>query len=181
MTRITKKTTLKELASWVGKILKDAGIDAVLSGGAVVSIYTDNKYESFDLDFITHSSYKELGKAFEHTGFKRDGRFFRHPQTDFFIDFPAPPLSVGNKPVTEFTEMKSKNRYLKLLTPTYCVMDRLAAYYHWNDQQALAQALMVVHETDNDIDLEKLKEWSSEEGMEDKFEYFFNEYKKHKS
>jgi hypothetical protein len=179
MIHITKKMTLKELASLVGKILKDAAIDAVLTGGAVVSIYTDNKYQSFDLDFITYSSLKELEKVFKGTGFYRDGRFFKHPETDFFIDFPAPPISVGNTPVTEFNEIVSKNKYLKLLTPTHCVMDRLAANYHWDDQQALVQALMVAHE--NVIDFEKIKKWSTDEGMSDKFEYFFSEYKKSRS
>ena len=47
MIQISKKTTLKEFALIVGKILKDANINAVLTGGAVVSIYTDNKYQSF--------------------------------------------------------------------------------------------------------------------------------------
>ena len=70
MIDITKETALKELAAIVGKILKDANIDAVLTGGAVVSIYTDNKYQSFDLDFITYSSYKELEKAFKELGEK---------------------------------------------------------------------------------------------------------------
>jgi hypothetical protein len=176
MIRITKKMTLKEIASRVGKILKDARIDAVLTGGAVVSIYTDNKYQSYDLDFITHSSFKELEKAFDGTGFYRDGRFFKHPQTDYFIDFPAPPVSVGNTPVTEFNEIITEHRYLKLLTPTHCVMDRLAAYFHWNDQQALSQALMVAH--DNAIDFKTIKKWSDDEAMGDKFEYFFSEYKK---
>ena len=171
--------TLKEFALKVGKILKDASIDAVLSGGAVVSIYTNNRYQSYDLDFITHSSLKELEKAFKGTGFYRDGRFFRHPDTDFFIDFPAPPVSVGNAPVTEFNEIVLKNQYLKLLTPTHCVMDRLAAYYHWDDQQALAQALMVAQE--NVIDFDQVKKWSVDEGMIDRFEYFFSEYKRNKS
>lgn len=51
MSKITSKTTLKELAFIVGKVLKDCSIDAVLVGGAVVSIYSDNKYESSDLRF----------------------------------------------------------------------------------------------------------------------------------
>ena len=179
MTSINKKMTLKEFALKVGKILKDASIDAVLSGGAVVSIYTNNRYQSYDLDFITHSSLKELEKAFKGTGFYRDGRFFRHPDTDFFIDFPAPPVSVGNAPVTEFNEIVLKNQYLKLLTPTHCVMDRLAAYYHWDDQQALAQALMVAQE--NVIDFDQVKKWSVDEGMGDGFEYFHSEYKRNRS
>jgi hypothetical protein len=179
MIRINRKMILKELAFQVGKILKEASIDAVLTGGAVVSIYTDSKYQSFDLDFITHSSLKELEKAFKGTGFYRDGRFFKHPETDFFIDFPAPPVSVGNTPVNEFKEIVTKDQYLKLLTPTHCVMDRLAAFYHWNDQQALVQALMVAQE--NEIDFERVKTWSFDERMGDKFEYFFSEYKKNKS
>ncbi len=178
MINIAKNTTLKELASIVGKILKNANIDAVLTGGAVVSIYTDNKYQSFDLDFITHSSYKELERAFEGTGFYRDGRFFKHTKTDFFIDFPAPPLAIGNKPIKEFNEIITKNQYLKLLTPTHCVMDRLAAYYYWDDQQSLIQALMIVN--DNVVDFSEIKEWSNDEGMGEKYERFYKEYKRQK-
>jgi hypothetical protein len=179
MTRFNKKSTLKEFALIVGKILKDANIDAVLTGGAVVSIYTDNKYQSFDLDFITHSSYKELKRAFEGTGFYREGRYFKHPNTDFYVDFPAPPVSIGNKPVTQFNEIIKKNGYLKLLTPTYSVMDRLAAYYHWDDQQSLLQALMITR--GNKIDFKEVEEWSTDEGMKDKFDNFCNEYKRQKN
>ena len=57
-------------------------------------------------------------------------------------------------------------------------LKELAAFYHWDDQQALAQALMVAD--NNIIDFEKIKEWSAEEGMGDKFEYFYTEYKKDK-
>lgn len=178
MNPITKNTSLKELAQWVGKLLKEANIDAVLTGGAVVSIYTDNQYQSYDLDFITHSSLKELEKAFEGTGFKREGRLFKHSDTDFFIDFPAPPLSIGNQPVTEFNEIISEDQYLKLLTPTDSVMDRLAAFYYWNDHQSLMQALMVAES--NEIDFYRIKIWSEEEGMGEKFKHFHDEYKKRK-
>lgn len=176
MIHFNRDLTLKEFALRVGTILKEASVDAVLTGGAVVSIYTDNKYQSFDLDFITDSSLKDLENAFAGTGFYREGRYFKHPETDFFIDFPAPPLSVGNKPVTEFMEMVSRNQYLKLLTPTHCVMDRLVAFYHWNDRQALNQALMVARK--NEIDFEEVERWSLDEGMADKYQNFFTEYKK---
>jgi hypothetical protein len=38
------------VAALVSTALEAAGISAVLSGGAVVSIYTHNEYESADLD-----------------------------------------------------------------------------------------------------------------------------------
>jgi len=56
---ITKKTTLIELAAIVSDALENAGITATLSGGAAVSIYTDNRYESFDLDFVTAALVKD--------------------------------------------------------------------------------------------------------------------------
>ena len=179
MIKITGTTTLKELALIVGKILKDANIDAVLTGGAVVSIYTDHKYLSFDLDFITYSTYKELKKAFKGTGFYQDGRYFKHPETDFYVDFPAPPLSIGNKPIEIFHEIVMEDKYLKLLTPTHSAMDRLAAYYYWDDQQSFLQALMIAKK--NTIDFEEIRTWSQEEGMIGKYNNFYKEYKKVKT
>lgn len=48
-----------------------------------------------------------------------------------------------------------------LLSPTDCVKDRLAAYYHWSDQQALAQAQLVAE--NNKIDIKEIRRWSKEE------------------
>ena len=47
--------------------------------------------------------------------------------------------------------------------PTHCVMDRLAAFYHWNDYESLQQALMVARQ--QKIDLHEIKKWSVDEGM----------------
>jgi len=168
--KISPDISLRELALRVGRVLKDAGIDGVLSGGAVVSIYTRTRYQSFDLDFITHSSLKDLEAVLSPLGFIRKGRLFMHPDTNFYLDFPAPPLSVGNRPVSEFKELRDGSGYLKLLTPTHCVMDRLAAYFHWNDHQALEQALMVARA--QRIDMEEVRSWSEAEGMSDRFHTF---------
>jgi hypothetical protein len=45
MPSISEKTTLIELAAIVSDALENAGIIATLSGGAAVSIYTDNRYQ----------------------------------------------------------------------------------------------------------------------------------------
>jgi len=50
---ITEETTLTELAAIVSDVLEREGIVATLSGGAAVSIYSDNRYVSEDLDFVT--------------------------------------------------------------------------------------------------------------------------------
>ena len=52
--------SLKELAALVLDILREGGIDAILVGGACVSLYTDSEYQSYDLDFVTHASLKDI-------------------------------------------------------------------------------------------------------------------------
>ena len=56
---------------------------------------------------------------------------------------------------------------LRLLSPTECVKDRLAAYYRWEDRQCLEQAAMVAAE--NQIDLDEIERWSASEGMSAEF------------
>ena len=43
---------IAELAAYVCTHLNNSGIKCILTGGACVSVYTDNKFESFDLDFL---------------------------------------------------------------------------------------------------------------------------------
>ena len=117
MTEISKDTSLLDLAMIICAHLKQDDIDAILTGGAVVSIYTDNKYQSYDLDFITHSPFSEVTRSLSEIRFKKtEGRYYSHPDTDFFIEFPSPPVAVGNKPLTRFNEIHSEKGYLKLLT-----------------------------------------------------------------
>jgi hypothetical protein len=46
-----KNITLKELAAIVSKKLKEHKLDCTLVGGACVSIYSQNRYQSYDLDY----------------------------------------------------------------------------------------------------------------------------------
>ncbi|MCM2277740.1 MAG: hypothetical protein NDJ89_06660 [Oligoflexia bacterium] len=43
-TQISGKMSLAELGAVVCEALRNAGIDAFLSGGAVVSVYTENRH-----------------------------------------------------------------------------------------------------------------------------------------
>jgi len=173
--RITSETTLKELAFIVGKALKDCSIDAVLVGGAVVSIYSDNKYQSSDLDFISSDSVKSIETALLKIGFKKNGRYFQHDDTEFFVEFPPSPVSIGNHIVREFRTLEDGQGYLRLLPPTYSVMDRLASFYFWNDWQSLDQAVLISKH--QKIDFSKIKQWSQEEGELEKYEMFLQKLK----
>jgi len=165
-----KGISLKDLAILICDYLVKNGIETVLTGGACVSIYTSDKYVSYDLDFVllSYISRKKIKSLLERLGFQEKGRHLKHEDTPFLVEFLAPPLSIGEEPIKEINEIRKGNMVLRLLSPTDCVKDRLAAFYHWNDRQSLEQAIMVCG--DNDIDLEEVERWSIHEGMETKFD-----------
>lgn len=167
-----KGLSLKDFAIVISDYLIKNGIDVVLSGGACVTIYTKNKFMSYDLDFVLVSSdkQKDAKHLLTDIGFYEEDRYFKHSGTDFFLDFISPPLSVGQEPVREISEIKKRGRVLKLLSPTDCVKDRLAAFYHWTDRQSLEQAVLVCKEIE--VDLKEVERWSINEGMSDKYEQF---------
>lgn len=170
--RITKGLAIVDLAALVCDACRTQAIDVVLSGGACVSIFAKNRYQSFDLDFVLTSAVprRKLRRVMEGLGFREDGRHFRHRESAFIVEFLQPPLSVGSEPVREIREVRRGSRTLRLLSPTDCVKDRLAAFYHWNDQPSLEQAVLVC--ATNDVDLREVRRWSRQEGMPEKHGLF---------
>jgi len=160
-----KGISIKDLGIYISDYLRKNGIETVLSGGACVTIYTNNKYLSYDLDFVlpVYVNRKEIRGVLEKIEFYEDGRYFKHKDTQYFIDFLSPPLSVGEEPVKVISSIRKGNMVLKLLSPTDCVKDRLAAYYHWNDKPSLDQAILVCK--DNKVDLKEIERWSINEDM----------------
>jgi len=147
-----------------------------LVGGACVSIYTDQSYVSYDLDFVSHSSIKEIASILSGLGFQKEStRHFVRKDCPFFIEFVAPPVSVGREPVKKEGIIKTPLGSLKLLSPTDCIKDRLAAYYHWNDPQALEQAVMVAKA--QKFNKSDIKKWSDREGHTEKFGVFLEKLK----
>ncbi|MGD1010527.1 MAG: hypothetical protein ABR951_10290 [Candidatus Aminicenantales bacterium] len=169
---ITKGISLRDLAVFISDHCRRSGIEVVLSGGACVSIYTHNKYLSYDLNFVllSHTTRATIRTAMEPLGFYEDGRYFRHPETPYIVEFLSPPLSVGEEPVREIREIRRAGKVLRLLSPTDCAKDRLAAFYYWDDRQSLGQAVLVCRDTE--IDLREVERWSAKEGMKDKFSQF---------
>jgi hypothetical protein len=173
-----KNISIRGLAIFLCDHLANQGIEIVLSGGACVSIYTKNEFLSYDLDFvlINTSHKKRIRKIFEEMGFKPEGRHFRHRDTPFIVEFLSPPLSVGEEPVKKIQIIEENERKLKLLSPTDCVKDRLAAYYHWNDRPSLEQAVLV--SLAQSVDFKEIERWSSNEGMAAKYATFLEELKR---
>ena len=167
-----KEMTNAELAAFVESHLRNKGIDVILSGGACVSIYSSNRYVSMDLDLINtrFAKRRRIRDAMREIGFSEEGRYFKHPDTEFFIEFPGGPLSVGDEPVKEIVELKLDTGTLRMISPTDCVKDRLAGYYYWDDLQCLDQAVLVA--SSNEISMEEIERWSKVVGKLEDFNSF---------
>jgi len=173
--KISKKITIGEFAALIASHLQSRGIPTVLTGGAVVSIYTENKYMSYDADFISPSDQKSINKAMFELGFEKIGKDFKHKHTHFFVEFPSGPLAIGGQQVQAEAELDFKGYKLKLLSPTQSVMDRLAAYFYWNDLQCLDQAIWITEK--QPVKINKVKAWAKREGEENKFNHFLQHLK----
>lgn len=171
-----KNMSQVELAAYIQDSLLVEGIHVVLSGGSAVSFYSSNKYVSKDLDLINtgFARRSKIKAMMENLGFKEKGRYFIHPETTFFIEFPDGPLSVGEEPVKEISEFVLATGTLKVLSPTDCVKDRLCAFNFWNDLQGLEQAVLVAKS--QRVDLKEIKRWSKVEGKEKEFKSFADKF-----
>lgn len=166
------KMSPEELATHVCQSLADAGIRVTLTGGACVAIWSNGRYQSRDLDFVEQGTVprREVRAVMKRLGFTERGRHFEHSDTDFIVEFPTGPLAVGDEPVSRIAERRSAAGTLRLLSPTDCVKDRLAAYFHWDDRQALEQALLVARA--QPVDLAEIRRWAGTEGELGRFETF---------
>jgi len=163
-----------ELAAYIQDSLQREGVRVVLSGGSAVSFFSSEKYVSKDLDLVNvHFAKRSKIKAVMETiGFQEQGRYFVSPETQFLVEFPDGPLSVGEEPVKEVKEFELSTGTLWIVSPTDCVKDRLCAYYFWNDQQGLAQAVLVAES--QEVDLKEIERWSNVEGKEREFQIFMD-------
>jgi hypothetical protein len=173
---IDETLTREDVAALVCATLERHGIEVVLSGGAVVSIYTENEYESYDLDFIQTGLTRKVDTAMKELAFKKEARHWEHPHTAYWVEFPPGPVQVGDEIVRSFSKRQTRFGTLRLLAPTESVMDRLAAYYHWNDPQGLEQALAVARR--HSIDLERIEKWSRRERARHRFRDFIERLEK---
>jgi len=166
-----QEMTQAELCAFVQSHLREKGINVVLSGGAAVSIYTANKYVSHDLDLINlySVSRRVILDAMKQIGFIEEGRYYKHPASRFLVEFPPGPLAIGAEPVKQVSEITCSTGILRVISPTDCVKDRLAAYYHWGDQQCLVQAILVAQ--DQSIEIQEIQRWSEVEGKLAEFEH----------
>lgn len=168
---------LGELGAFVCQHLQQHGIAVVLSGRACVSIYTHNQYASYDLDFINAHFVKRqrIQAALEEIGFSEHNHYFRHPDSEYFLEFPPGPLAIGEERIERIEQIQFETGILHLLSPTDCIKDRLAGYYHWEDLQCLEQAILVARQ--HSVNIDEIERWSNKEKKIELFHSFLNRLK----
>ena len=164
----------EELWKYVATHLKSKGIDTVLVGGAVVSIYTKGAFESGDLDLIlTDYFIKNLPQVMKEIGFLRKGRHYVHPDcSHLYVEFPSGPVEIGDDSKIVPDELEVEGKKIKILSPTDCVKDRLATYIYFKDRVGIEQAALV--SKSHLVNLEEVKRWCEKENSPHVFEELKN-------
>ena len=164
-----------EMAAYVQSLLEKEGIRVVLSGGAATAYYSANKYVSYDVDLVNVFSVprQRILNGLTAHGFIEEGRYLRHPDSPNFIEFPQGPLTVGLEPVKSVEQTQLETGVLNIISATDSVKDRLAAFYHWGDEQCLFQALLICRACT--VDMQEVRRWSDKEGKLREYERFAGE------
>lgn len=164
--------TQSELAAFVQTHLEREGVHVVLSGGAAVATYTSGEYVTQDIDLVNvyNAAPRAIRSAMQAIGFREETRYFKHPDSPHVVEFPPGPLAIGGHPVGRVEQVQLATGRLRIISPTDCVKDRLAAYFHWGDLQSLHQALQVARR--RKINLHEVRTWSRAEGKLREFEAF---------
>ncbi|MEQ1833122.1 MAG: hypothetical protein ABL977_08695 [Candidatus Eisenbacteria bacterium] len=169
---LNARTPLTEVAVAVGDALRRHGIRGVLTGGACACLHSHGEYVSRDVDDVlpTDTPLAELDAAMAGIRFRRDGNRYLHPRCRFFVEFPAGPLAIGQDSSPRPVLIRRGAHRTLSLSATDACRDRLAAFYHWGDRQALKVAVQIA--CANRVGIQRIRSWSADEGATAGFEEF---------
>jgi ABC-type transport system substrate-binding protein len=160
--------TEKDLWEYVAWFLGKNGINTVLVGGSVVSIYSNGAYTSGDLDIVIESyqiSHKQIEEILAKINFSKTGtkNYFKHPECDhILIEFMSPPVSIGEDYNIKPNSIEVDKVIIKILSPTDCIKDRLGSYIYFKARECLDQAVLVAKA--QPYSKNSIKKWCENEG-----------------
>jgi hypothetical protein len=154
--RIKRRTTRAELGAIVCEVLSKLDDSPVLVGGAAVSIYSEGRFVSDDLDVVTYRSERQIAPLMSELGFSKKGSHWVHPSTKLYVQFVNPPPMIGTKYIKKPDRMKTAEGPLSILSPLDCACDRLA-WFLGGDSQSLEQCVDVI--VAQKIPLQSIRAW----------------------
>lgn len=171
-----RKLARAETAALVVEALAAHGIEVVLVGGSCACVWTNERFGSFDLDFIdlTYKRRKQITVALADIGFAPKGatKYFEHPDSEWSIEFPTAPLAIGHEQIgsERVATMDTAMGTIRLLNPTDTIKDRLLWWYLDSDRQCWEQALDIAR--NHKVVWSDLKKWHKGEGYANRYREF---------
>lgn len=176
--KLSRTSSLADVAVATGDALRRAGIRAVLTGGACANLYSGGVYQSSDADFVLagQCSTNDVDRALSTLGFAREGDRYVHRLVVFFVEFPSGPLGIGRDLRIRPVWRSRRAAKTLALSATDACRDRLAAFYFWNDLQGLAAAVAIAAR--NRVAFAKVRAWSRGEGHAEGYIVFLAELRR---
>lgn len=125
----------------------------VLVGGAAVELFSGGAYTTGDLDFVGRSPDGGVRQRLREAGFERRGRHWIHEAAEIFIEFSGDTLDPGDS----VEELQIGKHRLKILAPEAVLVDRLAAWQHWESAIDGAAVWLMYRSVKARLDRDELK------------------------
>ncbi len=157
--------SVEELWRFVATHLEKRGIGVVLVGGAVVSVHSNDAYQSGDLDFVREALFirQDVDKTMAEIGFEKRHRHYVHPECGhLFVEFVSGLVGIGEDARITPDAVQVDGVTIKLLSPTDCVRDRLAGFIHYGTRDMMDQAVLVAKA--HPVGWAAIEEWAKREG-----------------
>lgn len=134
------------LAGLIAGEFEKVGVKLTVVGGAAVQYYTNAEYTTKDIDAILWGDTTLLvDQVMTGLDFKRTSsyRHFEHPSFPFVVEFPSPPLAVGNRDISEVNLIKLNEYATRVIKVEDLILDRIIAGVEWHSPGHLAQARLL--------------------------------------
>ncbi|HEU4364375.1 MAG TPA: hypothetical protein VFT13_02810, partial [Candidatus Krumholzibacteria bacterium] len=153
--KVTRDSSLRDVAFVVCTALHRGGIEAVLTGGSAATVYAPQAYQSHDIDFIVtfHKRESDARNILVSLGYREVRDHYEHADSELILEFPQGPLAVGGELIREWDTLHERETMLHIIKPTDSCRDRLAGFLFWNDRGSLDQAVAVARARRDDVDM----------------------------
>jgi hypothetical protein len=131
--------SLVEVAAAVAAHLRTQGTEVVIVGGSAITAHVPAVYTSMDIDFaVTAGDVRTtIVRALSELGFQQRGRIFVHSDTVYTLDFVPDTPHIDREAVHNFAQIQTPVGPVRALHLEDAITDRIAAFLHWSDSEAL--------------------------------------------
>ena len=165
---VWEKVSVAEAVTAVLMHLQAAKVQAVLVGASCAALYIPSlKPKSIDL-VVREYHVLEMTQVMKALGYKEvELRSFVSLRSPYAIHFFPAPVSVGDAQVYDFKMHKHRSYNFPMLNETDCVRHRLSQWYHWGEEDALRDALLLSKKFK--VDQPLIQRWSEMEWAKEKY------------